>query len=176
LPLRLDSTEKPLDEVTLPPQSTVERELSLFGADFPQPDDEPLIKRPSAPRAPLAVRRSTPEVPRLRTEQPRAQSLDLVPDDAASARRHPQHSQPAPAAARVQVHLLREDVPVGEHLERQRRLGERAALGGGEERLDRDARAGHEPAPPAGEAGGFAQGADRVVEPRDLLDPPHRDP
>jgi uncharacterized RDD family membrane protein YckC len=43
-------------------------------------DDEPLIKRASPPRAPLAVRRATPEVPRLRNEQPRAQTLDLAPD------------------------------------------------------------------------------------------------
>ena len=56
-------------------------ELPLFGSHIP--DDEPLITRPSAPRTPLAVRRATPEVPRLRTEQPRVQSLDLDLDDAA---------------------------------------------------------------------------------------------
>jgi uncharacterized RDD family membrane protein YckC len=44
------------------------------------PDDEPLIKRASAPRPPLAVRRATPEVPRLRNEQPRAQTLELALD------------------------------------------------------------------------------------------------
>jgi len=44
------------------------------------PDDEPLIKHASAPRAPLAVRRATPEVPRLRNEQPRAQTLELALD------------------------------------------------------------------------------------------------
>lgn len=44
------------------------------------PDDEPLIKHASAPRAPLAVRRATPEVPRLRNEQPRPQSLELALD------------------------------------------------------------------------------------------------
>jgi len=43
-------------------------------------DDEPLIKHASAPRAPLAVRRATPEVPRLRNEQPRAQTLELALD------------------------------------------------------------------------------------------------
>ena len=43
-------------------------------------DDEPLIKHASAPRAPLAVRRATPEVPRLRSEQPRAQALELALD------------------------------------------------------------------------------------------------
>jgi len=45
--------------------STATGELPLFGP--PIPDDEPLITRPSAPRAPLAVRRATPEVPRLRS-------------------------------------------------------------------------------------------------------------
>jgi uncharacterized RDD family membrane protein YckC len=40
-------------------------------------DDAPLITRPSPPRPPLAVRRSTPEVPRLRVEAPRLASLDL---------------------------------------------------------------------------------------------------
>jgi uncharacterized RDD family membrane protein YckC len=43
-------------------------------------DDEPLITKPSPPRPPLAVRRATPEVPRLRSE-PRAQSFDLGFDD-----------------------------------------------------------------------------------------------
>jgi len=43
-------------------------------------DDEPLIKHASAPRAPLAVRRATPEVPRLRNEQPRGQTLELALD------------------------------------------------------------------------------------------------
>lgn len=49
-------------------------ELPLFGP--PVPDDEPLITKASPPRPPLAVRRATPEVPRLRGE-PRVQSLDL---------------------------------------------------------------------------------------------------
>jgi uncharacterized RDD family membrane protein YckC len=51
-------------------------ELPLFGSSTI--DDRPLITRPSAPRTPLAVRRATPEVPRLRSE-PRAASLDLLP-------------------------------------------------------------------------------------------------
>ncbi len=72
LPLRV---EPPVE------RPAVEEELPLFGANFPQVDDEPLITRPSAPRAPLAVRRSTPEAPRLRQDQPRVQSLDLMPDD-----------------------------------------------------------------------------------------------
>ncbi len=52
-------------------------ELSLFGP--PIPDDAPLITRASPPRPPLAVRRATPEVPRLRSE-PRLPSFDLAPD------------------------------------------------------------------------------------------------
>jgi uncharacterized RDD family membrane protein YckC len=40
-------------------------------------DDEPLITRPSPPRAPLSVRRSTPDVPRMRTTPPRTATLDL---------------------------------------------------------------------------------------------------
>jgi uncharacterized RDD family membrane protein YckC len=50
-------------------------ELPLFGP--PIPDDEPLITRASPPRPPLAVRRSTPDVPRARAEAPRAPTLDL---------------------------------------------------------------------------------------------------
>ena len=43
-------------------------------------DDRPLITRASPPRPPLAVRRATPEIPRLRTEQPRLQAFDLDVD------------------------------------------------------------------------------------------------
>ncbi len=48
-------------------------ELPLFGP--PITDDVPLITKASPPRPPLAVRRATPEVPRLRSE-PRAPMLD----------------------------------------------------------------------------------------------------
>ena len=52
-------------------------ELPLFGP--PIPDDEPLITRASPPRPPLAVRRATPEVARLRAETPlRTPNLDLA--------------------------------------------------------------------------------------------------
>jgi uncharacterized RDD family membrane protein YckC len=54
-------------------------ELPLFGA--PIADDQPLITRASPPRAPLAVRRATPETARLRADQPRPQSFDLELDD-----------------------------------------------------------------------------------------------
>jgi uncharacterized RDD family membrane protein YckC len=54
-------------------------ELPLFGSRIA--DDVPLITRPSPPRTPLAVRRATPEVPRLRADA-RTPTLDLVPPDA----------------------------------------------------------------------------------------------
>jgi uncharacterized RDD family membrane protein YckC len=50
-------------------------ELPLFGG--PIEDDIPLITKPSPPRTPLSVRRSTPEMSRLRSVGPRAASLDL---------------------------------------------------------------------------------------------------
>lgn len=65
-------------------------ELPLFGSPILE-DDQPLITRPSPPRAPLAVRRSTPEVPRLRAAPPRMQTLDLDLDA-------PKTAEPAPSA------------------------------------------------------------------------------
>jgi uncharacterized RDD family membrane protein YckC len=41
------------------------------------PDDAPLITTPSPPRAPLSVRRATPELPRVRSAQLRTPMLDL---------------------------------------------------------------------------------------------------
>jgi uncharacterized RDD family membrane protein YckC len=55
-------------------------ELPLFGT-IAHDDDVPLITRPSPPRPPLAVRRSTPEVPRIRHDAPRPASLDLSLDE-----------------------------------------------------------------------------------------------
>jgi uncharacterized RDD family membrane protein YckC len=63
-----------------PPRPTrSSSELPLFRSEAVEFDDEPLIKRASPPRAPLAVRRATPEVPRLRGAV-RAQSLDFALD------------------------------------------------------------------------------------------------
>jgi uncharacterized RDD family membrane protein YckC len=50
-------------------------ELPLFGAAIP--DDLPLITRPSPPRPPLAVRRATPDTPRLRSAPRRSANLEL---------------------------------------------------------------------------------------------------
>jgi uncharacterized RDD family membrane protein YckC len=47
------------------PRTPSREELPLFGP--PIPDDEPLITKASPPRPPLAVRRRTLDVPRLRT-------------------------------------------------------------------------------------------------------------
>lgn len=58
------------------PRVAPREKLPLFGP--PIPDDEPLITKASPPRPPLAVRRATPEVPRLRAEQPRTPSFDLA--------------------------------------------------------------------------------------------------
>jgi hypothetical protein len=56
-----------------------EAELPLFGP--PITDDVPLITKASPPRPPLAVRRGTPETPRLRApETPRTSPLDLTLD------------------------------------------------------------------------------------------------
>ncbi len=52
-------------------------EFRLFADSI---DDVPLITKPSAPRPPLAVRRSTPEVARVRTP-PRTPMLDLAAED-----------------------------------------------------------------------------------------------
>jgi uncharacterized RDD family membrane protein YckC len=55
-------------------------DLPLFSSRLP--DDEPLITRPSPPRPPLAVRRATPEMRRVRPDQPRVPPLDLTLDAA----------------------------------------------------------------------------------------------
>ncbi len=73
----LGDDERALFRPTPPKPSRTGTDLPLFHSE--RPDDEPLIKHPSAPRAPLAVRRATPEVPRLRSTV-RAQSLDFALD------------------------------------------------------------------------------------------------
>jgi uncharacterized RDD family membrane protein YckC len=58
-------------------QTAARSALPLFGD--PLLDDVPLITRASPPRTPLAVRRATPEVPKLRAEHPRMPMLDPAP-------------------------------------------------------------------------------------------------
>jgi uncharacterized RDD family membrane protein YckC len=61
------------------PAPAPREELPLFGP--PIPDEEALITKASPPRPPLAVRRATPEVARLRAEpQLRTPSFDLALD------------------------------------------------------------------------------------------------
>jgi uncharacterized RDD family membrane protein YckC len=69
-------------------------------------DDTPLITRPSAPRAPLAVRRSTPDVPRLRTPAPRTATLhlDLALADETSTSPSRQQRSDSAAATRSNSH------------------------------------------------------------------------
>ena len=69
-------------------------ELPLFGGD--DAAAAPLISRASAPRPPLAVRRATPDVPRLRADTPRTQQLDLSTEDLGLAIDKP--TQPADRA------------------------------------------------------------------------------
>ena len=59
--------------VSVSPKRVV-TDLPLFGSRVD--DGEPLITKASPPRPPLAVRRATPEVPRVRAEQPRMQLFD----------------------------------------------------------------------------------------------------
>jgi uncharacterized RDD family membrane protein YckC len=87
------------------------------------PDDEPLITKPSPPRQPLAVRRATPDVSRLRAE-PRAQSFELAFDvdepvaATPSTPLFPRGPERAPASERAPSHdagerpdPLRQDQP-----------------------------------------------------------------
>lgn len=80
---------------------TAHVELPLFGP--PIDDDVPLITKASPPRAPLAVRRATPEVPRVRGDDTRAQALDLrlELDSDASPGRSASEAARAGAAARM---------------------------------------------------------------------------
>ena len=78
------------------PAAAVRVDLPLFGP--PIPDDEPLITKASPPRPPLAVRRATPDIARLRADPARASSVDLGLDleDATEAVRS--------SAARAGIH------------------------------------------------------------------------
>jgi len=78
LPLRTpDSRIEAPQDLSLDHSYPDRSELPLFSIGA---DDEPLITKPSPPRAPLAVRRATPDLPRVRHEAPRMASLDLTLD------------------------------------------------------------------------------------------------
>jgi uncharacterized RDD family membrane protein YckC len=105
--------------VAAPAPSPRREELPLFGP--PIPDDEPLITKASPPRPPLAVRRATPEVVRLRADPtPRTANLDLSldpPDPSAAPLMQPaDRAAAATAAAAWQPVDGHEDAPVGARL------------------------------------------------------------
>jgi len=98
LPLRIEEPEHPIaDDLVLSEGPRSNRaDASTEAAPRPaspelpllfeaEPDDEPLIKHPSVPRPPLAVRRATPEVPRLRSDQGRVLSSDVSSDVSSDA-------------------------------------------------------------------------------------------
>jgi uncharacterized RDD family membrane protein YckC len=83
---RIFGAPEPVTEAAMPRVAVADapplprEELPLFGP--PIPDDEPLITKASPPRPPLAVRRGTPEIARLRAEPAlRTPSLDLQLDE-----------------------------------------------------------------------------------------------
>ncbi|HEX7793690.1 MAG TPA: RDD family protein [Vicinamibacterales bacterium] len=87
-------------QISPPPAPTPE--LPLFGS--PGLDDAPLITRASPPRTPLAVRRATPEVPKLRRTPSSLDFSDLDAKTASSlptppARRGPAYASHAPEPA-----------------------------------------------------------------------------
>jgi len=89
------SFESP-DRIAARPSDT-NGDLPLFRANTP--DDEPLIRKPLAPRPPLSVRRATPDPTRLRTDGTRPQSLELSMDiDNAAARLAPSYTPAARAS------------------------------------------------------------------------------
>jgi uncharacterized RDD family membrane protein YckC len=81
------------------PGSRPTPDLPLFGG--PRADDEPLITKASPPRPPLAVRRATPDVIRLRSTQARAPLLDLGTADAGTASRSIPQAMPHPVEGPV---------------------------------------------------------------------------
>jgi uncharacterized RDD family membrane protein YckC len=86
-----------LERVMSGPERQPAADLLLFGA--PRADDEPLITKASPPRPPLAVRRATPEVSKLRTMAARAPLLDLGTADPAAAPRSTPQAAPPPGTA-----------------------------------------------------------------------------
>jgi uncharacterized RDD family membrane protein YckC len=77
-PVPSSSFASDLEQIlTVPRARDAESELPLF---LDEEDDAPLISAARPPRPPLAVRRGTPEAPRVRTPQPRTPMLDLAPE------------------------------------------------------------------------------------------------
>ncbi len=81
----LERTETPAAGVRQPADKTWRPTDTVTGFDLPlfaDGDDRPLVTPPAVPRAPLAVRRATPAVPRLRTPapEPPERALPLEPE------------------------------------------------------------------------------------------------
>jgi uncharacterized RDD family membrane protein YckC len=90
-----------------------EAELPLFGAPI---DDAPLITRPSPPRQPLAVRRSTPDLPRLRSMQPRSAATPATLDLGLEAPPTPIRRPPHFASEQSDSDANEEDASIGARL------------------------------------------------------------
>jgi uncharacterized RDD family membrane protein YckC len=98
----------PLDDLTLvdaaadanpapmPGPTPVLSRLPLFNDESDEHDDLPLITKASPPRAPLAVRRATPEVPRARSDTPRSAMVEAASGAVRAERRFPA-ARPRPA-------------------------------------------------------------------------------
>jgi uncharacterized RDD family membrane protein YckC len=93
------------------------QELPLFGAPI---DEAPLITRPSPPRPPLAVRRSTPDLPRLRSMQPRSATpttLDLGLEPPSNPiRRTPVAGRAEIVREPIATDANQQDAPIGARL------------------------------------------------------------
>jgi uncharacterized RDD family membrane protein YckC len=112
----LADAEPEPDRGAAPARPSASNDLPLFTGPSPSPNpvnpahpvnpanpvsalsDEPLITRASPPRPPLAVRRATPEIPRLREDQPRPQPLDLGLDLEVPSAEDPEIFSPAARA------------------------------------------------------------------------------
>jgi len=111
----LDGTETPVaggrqpaDKTWRPADTGAGLDLPLFSGG----DDRPLVTPPAVPRAPLAVRRATPAVPRLRTPapEPPERVLPLEPEARAAA------GAPAPAPAGRETGPADDVAPAGARL------------------------------------------------------------
>jgi uncharacterized RDD family membrane protein YckC len=87
--------------VGTPRQRATPTELPLFGPSGVE--DVPLITKPSPPRAPLAVRRATPEVPRPKSVQARMPMLDLAVPRVDGTSPASDHGGPEPATVGARV-------------------------------------------------------------------------
>jgi uncharacterized RDD family membrane protein YckC len=95
----LETLDAPQPAGLTKPRTTASLELPLFTDRTPD-DDRPLVTQPAVPRAPLAVRKSTPLAPRP-AARPRAEEpeLNLEPPEPGIGFEAPATALPARAAA-----------------------------------------------------------------------------